>query len=211
METHQIIKALREQQKISQEELAAKVGYKDRSSIAKVEAGKVDLSQTKIAAFAAALNVTPAQLMGIDNKHPTAHTSAIPPGFEPPPKMVKVPLVGSIACGEPILAEENIEGYVDAPESIHCDFSLACKGDSMIDAGIMDGDVVYIRAQPTVDNGQIAAVRIGEEATLKRVYIDGGQLTLMPANAKYPPKTYSGDALTDIQIEGKAVGYTHMF
>ena len=137
--------------------------------------------------------------------------TVIPPGFEPLPRMVKKPLIGDIACGEPITAEQNIADYVDVPENIHCDFCLRCHGDSMVDAGIRDNDVVYIRCQPEVEDGEIAAVRIGGEATLKRVYYDGQSLTLMPANSSYRPKTYSGPELENIRIEGKAVGFTHWF
>ena len=137
--------------------------------------------------------------------------SDIPAGFEPRPKTVKRPLVGDIACGEPITAEQNVQEYVDVPEGIVCDFCLRCHGDSMIDAGIRDNDVVYIKTQPQVEDGEIAAVRIGDEATLKRVYYDGSTITLVPANSAYRPKSYSGPELDDIQIEGKATGYTHWF
>ena len=133
----------------------------------------------------------------------------IPPGFEPMPKMKKIPLIGSIACGEPITAEQNIEKMVDVPEYIRCDFSLTCHGDSMVDAGIHDKDVVYIRIQPEVENGEIAAVRIDGEATLKRVYYNPGTLTLMPANPAYAPMVYTGSQLEEVHIEGKAVGWTH--
>ena len=81
----------------------------------------------------------------------------------------------------------------------------------MIDAGIHSGDLVYIRIQPEVENGQIAAVRIGEEATLKKVYYDGESLILMPCNNSMLPRTYSGPALENIKIEGRAVGFTHWF
>lgn len=133
----------------------------------------------------------------------------IPPGFEPMPKMKKVPLIGAIACGDPITAEQNIEKMVDVPEYIRCDFSLTCHGDSMVDAGIHDKDVVYIRIQPEVENGEIAAVRIDGEATLKRVYYNPGTLTLMPANPAYAPMVYTGSQLEEVHIEGKAVGWTH--
>lgn len=147
----------------------------------------------------------------LDDVPTSSNTTAkpIPPGFEPMPKMVKVPLIGSIACGTPILAEQNIEKLVDVPETIHCDFSLTCHGDSMVDAGIHDKDVVYIRIQPEVENGEIAAVRIDGEATLKRVYYSPGTLTLMPANMAYAPMIYTGSQLEDVHIEGKAVGWTH--
>ena len=133
----------------------------------------------------------------------------IPPGFEPMPKMKKVPLIGAIACGDPITAEQNIEKMVDVPENIRCDFSLTCHGDSMVDAGIHDKDVVYIRIQPEVENGEIAAVRIDGEATLKRVYYNPDTLTLMPANPAYAPMVYTGSQLEEVHIEGKAVGWTH--
>lgn len=188
------------------EELASKMGYKDKSSISKIENGKADIPTSKVMAFARALETTTAYLLGVEESGPI-----IPSGFDPLPRTVKRPLVGDIACGEPITAEQNVTDYVDVPEDIHCDFCLKCHGDSMVDAGIRDGDIVYIRIQPSVEDGEIAAVRIGGEATLKRVYYDGTSITLVPANAAYRPKTYSGTELDDIQIEGKAVGFTRWF
>ena len=170
--------------------------------------GRYEAKQNRVQVFAEALDVNPAWLMGYDvpmeaeRSQPAPAPRPIPKGFEPMPKMTKIPLVGSIACGTPILAQQNIE-------KIRCDFSLTCHGDSMEGAGIHDRDVVYIRIQPEVENGEIAAVRIGEEATLKRVYYQNGTLTLMPANAAYAPMVYTGPELNDVQIEGKAVGWTH--
>lgn len=205
------IKSRRTELGLTVEELAHKMGYKDKSSISKIENGKADIPQSKIAAFADALETTPAYLMGWEEQSAQAASKepTVPPGFEPMPAMDVVPLVGRIACGTPITAEENIEKMVDVPENIRCDFSLTCHGDSMIDAGIHDRDVVYIHIQPEVENGQIAAVRIGEEATLKRVYYSGGTLTLMPANPAYAPMVYTGPQLEEVQIEGRAVGWTH--
>lgn len=199
METFENIKYLREKRGLSQEELATMVGYKDRSSIAKVESGLVDLSQSKIAAFANALGVTPAQLMCI--------TPATPQGIEHLPTMRKVPLLGAIACGTPILATENLDGYVNMPESIHADFCLKCKGDSMTGARIMDGDLVFIRQQPDVDNGEIAAVIIDDEATLKRVYKSTNKIILQPENPRYEPFLFVGEELSRIRIIGKAVAF----
>ena len=177
--------------------------------------GRYEAKQILVQVFAEALDVNPAWLMGYDvpmeaeRSQPAPAPRPIPKGFEPMPKMKKIPLVGSIACGTPILAQQNIEKIVDVPENIRCDFSLICHGDSMEGAGIHDRDVVYIRIQPEVENGEIAAVRIGEEATLKRVYYQNGTLTLMPANAAYAPMVYTGPELNNVQIEGKAVGWTH--
>lgn len=202
------IKSRRTELGLTVEELAHKMGYKDKSSISRIENGKADIPQSKIAAFADALQTTPAYLMGWEEQ-PEPKKPTIPPGFEPMPKMKKIPLIGSIACGEPITAEQNIEKMVDVPEYIRCDFSLTCHGDSMVDAGIHDKDVVYIRIQPEVENGEIAAVRIDGEATLKRVYYNPGTLTLMPANPAYAPMVYTGSQLEEVHIEGKAVGWTH--
>ena len=187
---------------LSQEELAQRMGYRSKSSITKLEKGINDLPQSKVEELAAALETTPAYLLGLDTPCP-------PPGFEPLPAMTQVPLIGSIACGTPITAEQNIERYIGVPAAWRADFALTCHGDSMVDAGIHDKDVVYIRIQPEVENGEIAAVRIDGEATLKRVYYNPGTLTLMPANPAYAPMIYAGPQLEEVHIEGKAVGWTH--
>lgn len=138
--------------------------------------------------------------------------SAIPDAKNiiPMPKMKKIPLVGSIACGTPILAVENIEDEVDIPEEIHADFALRCKGDSMIGADIRDGDIVYIRHQDEVNPGQIAAVLVEDEATLKRFYYDekAGIVTLMAENPSVAPIVYQGETLNHIRVLGLAVGLT---
>lgn len=202
------IKALRIQHGLTQEELGQKVGVQ-KSAIYKYETGLVvNLKRSMIEKLALALGVKPTYLMGLSDEETT-----IPPGFEPLPKMVKRPLVGSIACGEPITAEENIEDYVDVPEDAQCDFCLRCKGDSMIDAGIHDGDIVYIHIQPEVENGQIAAVRIDGEATLKRVFWneESQTLQLLAENRNFAPLVYTGQVLDTVHIEGRAVGFTHWF
>lgn len=133
----------------------------------------------------------------------------LPSNVLPLPKTHKVPLLGSIACGAPILAEENMIGQVDLADGVHADFALQCKGDSMINARIFDGDLVYIRIQPEVENGEIAAVRIGDEATLKRVYYTPGsnRITLRACNPLYPDQEYSGSRLDEVKVLGKAVAF----
>lgn len=126
----------------------------------------------------------------------------------PMPEMRKIPLVGSIACGAPILAEEHIEEYIDIPKHIAADFALTCKGDSMINARIFDGDVVYIHQQETVENGDIAAVLIDGEATLKRVRIFDDHVSLEPENPQYRPLVFWGEEMNTIHILGKAVAFT---
>lgn len=205
MEIHENIKALREHQGLSQEALAAKTGYKDRSSIAKIEAGLVDLPQSKIAIFADALGVTPGYLMGISDEN------LLPSNVIPLPQMKKVPLVGQIACGTPILAEQNITDYIDLPSHITADYALTCKGESMINIGIEDGDIVYILQQEEVENGQVAAVMVGDdEATLKRFYYEDGVVQLVAENSAIAPKVFIGEAINQVRVIGRAIAYTHI-
>lgn len=136
--------------------------------------------------------------------------TSLPDNILPMPATYTVPLLGTIACGEPILAAENIEDNVEVPEHIHADFALRCKGDSMINARIHDGDIVYIRQQPAVNNGEIAAVLIGDEATLKRVYVYEDHVVLQPENPAYEPLVYFKDAMQTVRILGKAVGFTSL-
>ena len=124
------------------------------------------------------------------------------PGILPLPANKAYPLVGDIACGTPILAEENISEYIQFPDDMEVDFCLRCRGDSMVDARIYDGDIVFIRQQPEVANGEIAAVLIGEETTLKRVYRTGDTLTLVAANSAYAPMVYTGEQLENVRILG---------
>lgn len=129
----------------------------------------------------------------------------IPPGFTPLPEMESVPLVGRIACGEPITAEENLEGYVSIPAAWHATFTLKCCGDSM-EPTIHDGDLVAIRKDVQVENGQIAAVRIGDEATLKHLYLHEDYIELRPEKPTYSSIIRRKEEMNDVTIEGKAVG-----
>lgn len=202
------IRQVRLDQDVTQQELADCIGV-SKQAVYKYENNIVtNIPTDKVDAIARRLKVYPAFLMGWEEK---PSPRPIPPGFEPLPKMYKVPLIGSIACGEPITAVQNVEGEVDVPEGIRCDFALHCKGDSMVGAGIHDGDVVYIRIQPEVENGEIAAVRIGEEATLKRVYLHQNFIELRPENPAFESIIRRRDEMNDVHIEGKAMGYTHWF
>ena len=120
-------------------------------------------------------------------------------------RIIKIPIIGQIACGSPILAEQNYDEQTFCPDNVNADFALKCKGDSMIDANIQDGDIVYIKEMPKVENGEIAAVVIGEEATLKKVYYQDDIITLLPANIDYEPMVFKKEAINEIRICGKAV------
>lgn len=121
----------------------------------------------------------------------------------------KIPLLGEIAAGEPIFAEEDHESFIEAGSNLNADFCLKVQGDSMINARINDGDIVFIRKQPMVENGEIAAVIIDNEATLKRVYYypEDNKLILNPENPRYAPFVYVGEELQSVRILGKAVAF----
>lgn len=195
------IKALLRSSNLSYQDLEKLTNIK-KSSLQRYASGKTQkIPMDAIEKLSAAFDVSPAYLMGWDVAEP-------PPRAEnviPLPSTRRVPLLGTIACGTPILAEENVEELVDCPDFVHATFALRCKGDSMIGARILDGDIVYIRQQPDVDNGEIAAVLIEGEATLKRVYKTPGQLVLQPENPKFSPLVYAGETLDHIRILGKAV------
>ena len=122
-----------------------------------------------------------------------------------PIKKKSFPMLGEIACCEPIFAEQQHNIYLEADGSINADFCLKCKGDSMIGDGINDGDIIFIRNQDSVENGEIACVIIDDEATLKHVYISDNNITLIASNSNYPPMVFGEHDAVTIKILGKAV------
>lgn len=190
---------------LKQVDLSRKTGI-SAPTISEWLKGSYLAKQDKVAILAKALSVSPSWLMGIDDTEP------LPPNCFPIQKKT-FPLLGDIACGEPLLIDEQIEAYVTASDDIHADFCIRAHGDSMINARINDGDIIFIRKQPTVENGQIAAVRVedidGGRATLKRVYYDQntGIIQLVAENPLHPTKVYSGEQLNAVDIIGLAVAF----
>lgn len=184
------IRNRREELGLTQEELAKKLGYKSRSSVNKVETSR-ELSNKKVRLYAGALDTTPAYLMGWTSEEKDKIVSNI---F--PITTHELPVLGEIACGVPKFANEDRGSYVDAGTDVKADFCLKAKGDSMINARIMDGDIVFIRKQTIVENGEIAAVAIDDEATLKRFYRDEetGTITLMAENPAYAPMIFTEES-----------------
>lgn len=202
------IRNRREELGLSQDELGKRLGYKSRSSINKIELDQRNLTQSKIKAIAEALETTPAYIMGWnepDQKLDKENLKFFDNLF--PIETKKFPLIGNIACGKPILADEQFEAYIEAGANIKADFCLRAKGDSMIGARIYDGDIVFIRKQEMVDDGEIAAVLIDDEATLKRVYYDqeSNVIQLFAENPQYKTMRFAGEELDHIRILGKAV------
>ena len=121
----------------------------------------------------------------------------------------RVPLLGEIACGKPIFMNEEYGEFADVYADLRCDFCLRSKGDSMIGAGISDGDIVFCRQTDMVDNGKVAAVGIGDEATLKRFYYypDEGRIIPSAENPAYPPIIFDGQSISEVRVLGEAVAY----
>lgn len=197
------IREYREREDLTLAEMAQITGV-PAQTLNRYELGKRAPKIDVAVQIAERLGINPLWLQGYD----VPVLTGVPDGFDPVPDTYTVPRVGAIACGTPILAEQNIETYDAVPNRIRCDFTLVCKGDSMVGAGIEDGDVVYIRQQPEVENNEIAAVMIDGEATLKYFKRVGDMVLLSPANREYEPIIVSGENLGKVKIVGKAVGFT---
>lgn len=203
MTINERIKYLRRSRHMSQQELADAVGFRTASAVNKIEAGLRNVNNEKLISFAKALGVSASYLLdGSEDDSDGAYyyNNTRSAGGT-------VPLIGSIACGLPILADENTECSLALPPDVNADFALRCRGDSMINARIFDGDIVYIRSQPDVDNGDIAAVLIGDEATLKRVHKYKNKLVLSPENPMYSDLVYRDSELEQVRILGRAVAF----
>lgn len=205
MDLGEKIRLLRHQRGMTLEDVGDACGV-GKSTVRKWESGQIaNMRRDKIALVANALGVTPAYLMGWDE------SPALPtmPANIVPVKRHTVPLLGEIAAGQPIYADEEHDMCVAVDDDIRCDFALRVRGDSMIDAGIYDGDVVLVRQQEDVDDGQIAVVLIDDEATLKYLYHQPSGVQLVPANRRYSPWSYTGEAAAQVRILGLAVAQYH--
>jgi repressor LexA len=197
------LKELRQRKHITLDELAAMVGT-SKQTIHRYENGVIsNIPPEKVERLAAALGTTPSELMGWDYAGTVNYKNVISLAIK------RIPILGKIACGEPIYAEEEHESFAAVGADLDADFCLKAIGDSMIGARIYDGDTVFIRSQESVDNGEIAAVIINDEATLKRVYYYPAEskLILSPENPRYAPLVYVGAELDRIKIIGKAVAF----
>lgn len=207
--TAERLKEALEKKQLKQTDLVNRTGLQ-KSAISQYISGKVQPKQDNIYKIAKALNVSETWLMGYDVPSKKSDYFSVD-NIIPLPKMESLPIIGTIACGEPILASQNIDGYFNVEKSLKADFCLRCKGDSMINARIFDGDVVFIKNQPDVEDGEIAAVLIDGEATLKRVYKMPGRITLRAENPNFKPIELKEEDMKDIRIIGKAVGFCSVF
>ena len=185
-----------------------------KPSISQYMSGAVKPKQDRIYMMAKALDVDAVWLMGYDVPKKTIKVSA---SFDTARKIIpkaknivpftpsRVPLVGRIAAGTPILAEQNIDGYENLADGVQADFCLQVQGDSMIGANIHNGDIVFIRQQAEVEDGEIAAVLVDDSATLKRFYRHDGAVELRPENPRYRSMIFTADNCSNFRVLGKAV------
>ena len=197
------IKTYRQLLGISQEELGSRIGVQ-KSAIHKYETGLVvNLKSSTIQKLADALNVTPSFLLGFDSA-----ASTLPPNAYPYHPTHRIPILGRISAGQPLYAEENIEGYIFTElNGDHEYYALRIMGDSMNAMNLFEGDIVIVRRQECVDNGQVAVVLIdGEDATVKRFMQSGDTVTLIPSstNPAHMPQIYDKRE-TNIVIQGLVV------
>lgn len=199
------IRARREQLDWSLNQTAQKIGC-TATTLKRWEEGTIrSIKTSRMKDIANALQTTVSALF-----FPETITGRLPQGTTRVPMMRTVPVLGEIACGTPILAEENFDGLANVPAEIKADFALRIKGDSMINARLFDGDLVFIEQQSDVENGSIAAVLIGNKATLKRVYKYEGRLELRAENPLYAPISIEGPDLLNVRIIGKPVAFVGM-
>jgi len=200
------IKERRTELGLTLEQVGNYVGV-SKSTVKKWESGSIsNMRRDKIAKLSEVLRISPVELMGWqDEPTPPTPTPFPASNLQPMFGTKASPRLGDIPCGEPALAEQHFEGMDIVPDFVDADFTLQCHGDSMINARIFDGDIVCIRQQETVENGEIAAVLVdGEEATLKRVHIYPDHIVLEPENPKYRPLPFWEEDMNRVRILGKA-------
>ena len=187
---------------LTMKELADKVGVAE-GTISRWESGEIkNMRRDKIKALAKALQISPKLLMDWNEEDEVG----LPPYDNVIPiKKKSFPVIGTIAAGTPIDAEQNIETYVPEDEDLDADYALRVKGDSMIGDDINDGDIVFIRQQPDVEDGEIAAVYVDGGATLKRVFKIGESVQLRSSNSKYKPMNFTAENCEEFKVLGKAV------
>lgn len=192
------IKTLRKSIGLTQTELGQRVGVQ-KNAVSKWECGRVeDIPTSTIKALATLFGVPASYL--IDDDAESAYKSPL----LPLPHMKRWKVLGGTACGQPLFKPLE-EASVLAPADIDADYVFKCVGDSMINARIFDGDIVFIK-EDAVSDGQIGVVRIGEEYTLKRIYHGSDYLELRSENPMYPPIIIRGDQ-ENAEILGRAVHF----
>lgn len=199
MDIKDILKDRRLELQLTLEDVAKRVGVSP-ATISRWESGDIaNMRRDRIAALAEALQISPAVIMGWDVD------TTLPPGAHRP-QFKKVPMLGYAAAGQPLEDLNQDTPYYDIENKYDVDFCITVRGDSMIDANINDGDIVFIKSMPEVPNGKIACVEIdNEKVCLKRFYKAGKTVSLASANSKYAPMFFTEDTCESIKVLGLAV------
>lgn len=202
MEVKDIIRTRREELGLTLLDIAKKVGVSE-GTVSRWESGNIsNMRRNNIAALSRALQISPSVIMEWEENK---ITDILPNARKITHK--RFPILGNVACGEPIYANEEHDAFIDANEDVDADFCLTATGDSMIGARIFDGDILFVKKQEMVNDGEIAVVIIEDEATVKRVYYDrdNNVLTLVPENPTHKIMRFSGEKLNQINIIGKVI------
>lgn len=193
------LRYLRLKNGFSQEYISDKLGYKSYTTIQKWEMGTSEPSISILQKLSKIYNIDMDTMYKIDLEYGNEEDLKFP--------YKKIPILGQIAAGSPVLAEENIEEYFNIDTKIKADFALQVKGDSMINANIFQGDIVFIRKQSDLENGEIGAILIDDEATLKKFYRSDGNVILQAQNDNYKPIILTNG---DVRVLGKMVAVLHI-
>lgn len=195
------IKFLRDKIGLSQVSLADKINV-SKQTLYKYENDIItNIPSDKVELIAEATGSTPAYIMGWEDSPIPSYSNIRPIAKK------SLPVLGSVACGKPIYMAEEKEVYVDSTTDVKADFILIAKGDSMTGARINDGDIVFVRQQPEVENGEIAVVAIDDEATLKRFYKYNDMILLKAENPEYKDMVYTPEDHKEVRVLGKAVAF----
>lgn len=192
---------------LTQKQLAERLGVKN-TAVSNWENGQNSIDTELLFRVCDVFGVTINEMYGIEEtKKETSERDLFEKlGFMEVSRQ-SLPLLGNVACGEPIFAEQSIDSYISVDADINADFCLRAKGDSMVNARIFDGDILFVKSQPMVEDGEIAVVLVEDEATVKRVYYDreNNTITLVPENPTYKVMRFMGEQLNQIRILGKVI------
>lgn len=202
MDIKDVIHNKRIEHGMTMKDLASAVGVSE-GTISRWESGEIsNMRRDKVARLGKILDIPVEQLMGWKTKNTPLPSNVSIPAARP------IPILGTIGCGEGPIGEENFRGYFFLDHTIKADYALFTKGDSMIDAGIQDGDIALLKMDCDIEDGKIYGVIFGaaEEAVLKKLYRQGNKVILQSCNQKYAPIVIDDG---DMRVIGKLAWVCH--
>lgn len=199
-----LLRKERKKRHLTQTDIGNRLGV-TQQAVAKWEKNVSEPSSADLITLAGLYGVTVDYLLGRES-NPMSGTKVV---LQDGTGYRSLPILSAVACGQPIYTEDSYEDYVVQNMEVSADFCVVAKGDSMINARIYDGDIVFVRKQQEVNNGEIAVVAIDDTATIKRVYYspEEQKLVLMPENSAHSPLVYVGEELERARILGRVVSF----